>query len=383
MGMRYSKTILAISLFSFILFLSALCSKKSAYPVQTELIDGVKVITNPDFPRDGTVQYAMEEELSIGADEADEKALLNFPREVKVADDGTIYVMDWRDVCIKVYDSNGKYLRSVGRKGEGPGEFNTPVYMDLSPDGRIFLLDGSKYRTVILDGNGNHLGGFRLEGYHSGMKTDDMNRLYFSKRTPKKSHEELPITKEYLEVENDVTILRTDSGGENMFQFGPFSGEKDPIRRADKDNYLMGPPLYSIVWTVDEEGKLYQGFNQYYRINVFDPEGNQLFAFGREYIPVKNKRYSGRSLQLKDQPPFKPGGWILDEKGNLWILIYSENEDEEVYDVFSPEGIYLKQVTLPHLIYQLKNKKAYSIVSTEEGFRVVKRFRLREKAETK
>lgn len=381
--MRYSKTTLAIILLSFFLILSISCSKKSTYPVQTEIIDGVKVITNPDFPRDGAVQYAMEEELSIGANEADENALLNFPREVKVADDGTIYVMDWRDVCIKVYDSGGKYLRSVGRKGEGPGEFNTPVYMELSPDGRIFLAAALNRKIIILDTSGNHLGEFRVEGNIRGIKTDDMNRIYFSRRNLKKSYEELPITKEYLEVENEVSIVRTDSGGEDMFQFGPFSGEKDRIRRMDKDNYLSGPPLYSIVWTVDEKGKLYQGFNQYYRINVFDPEGNRLFAFAREYIPVKNKRYSGRPLQLKYQPAFRSGGWILDDKENLWIPIYSENEDEMVYDVFSPEGIYLQQVTVPHLIYQLKNKKAYSIVSTEEGFRVVMRFKLREKAETK
>jgi len=103
-----------------------------------------------------------------------------------------------------------------------------------------------------------------------------------------------------------------------------------------------------------------------------------VLTFGREYTPVKNKRYKGRPIQLKDLPPFQSRRLVLDEEGNLWIHINSENEDEMVYDVFSPEGIYLKQVTLPHRIFQFKNGKIYSIAVTEEGFRVIKRFRLTE-----
>jgi len=380
--MRYSKIISSLTLLLFISLLSVSCSKESAYPAVTEVIEGVKVITNPDFPRDGKVQYVMEEELSIGADETDENAMLNRPIDLKVAEDGTIYVMDWRDVCIKVYDSSGKYLRSVGRKGNGPGEFDIPVYMDLSSDGRIFLLDGRNYRVTILDTAGNHLGGFRVEGYHSSMITDGMNRLYFAKRSRKGSLQDLPITKDLQEIENDVIIFRTNNSGENMFQFGPFRGEKERIRRAGEDSYLSTSPAYSIVWTVDREGKLYQGFNQHYRINVFDTDGNQLFAFGREYTPVINKRYTGKPIQLKYHPPYKPVSGVLDEDSNFWIYIYSENEEEAVYDVFSPEGFYIKQVTLPCRILQFKDGKAYSIVSTEEGFMVVKRFKLIEKSQT-
>lgn len=47
----------------------------------------------------------------------------------------------------------------------------------------------------------------------------------------------------------------------------------------------------------------------------------------------------------------------------------------------SPNGIYLKQVTLSQKILEFKNGKIYSIVSTEEGFRTIKRFKPEEKKE--
>jgi hypothetical protein len=67
----------------------------------------------------------------------------------------------------------------------------------------------------------------------------------------------------------------------------------------------------------------------------------------------------------------------VDEGGNLWLRQYvSEEEEGYKFDIFSPEGIYLKQVVVPHPIDEIKNGKFYCIARTEEDFRIVKRFRL-------
>ena len=67
--MRYLRFISAFSLIFVLIFCG---EKKPEYPVTTETIDGVKVVTNPDFPRDGTITHELEEELSIGGDVDDE-----------------------------------------------------------------------------------------------------------------------------------------------------------------------------------------------------------------------------------------------------------------------------------------------------------------------
>ncbi len=80
------------------------CCKKSpeaAYPVIFKVIDNVQVVTNPNYPRDGIIQDVLEEELSIGLEEGPEEYMLNRPFDVGISDEGTIFVLDWGDVCIK------------------------------------------------------------------------------------------------------------------------------------------------------------------------------------------------------------------------------------------------------------------------------------------
>jgi len=65
----------------------------------------------------------------------------------------------------------------------------------------------------------------------------------------------------------------------------------------------------------------------------------------------------------------------FDEAGNLWVELYKEDTTKEfTYDVFSPEGIYLKQVRTDQRIFQFKNGRVYSIVRPEDGYPSIKRF---------
>jgi len=57
-------------------------------------------------------------------------------------------------------------------------------------------------------------------------------------------------------------------------------------------------------------------------------------------------------------------------------MFIKDDPEEIVYDVFSPDGIYLKQIKVKHRIYQLWGGKAYSLVRDEDGFVSMKRFKL-------
>jgi hypothetical protein len=370
------------------LFTLVFCTKETEYPQQSEMIEGVKVITNPDYPRDGVFQLDLEEDLSIGVEEGDERYMLNQPQDVQVTDDGILYIMDWGDTCIKAYGSEGQYLRTIGREGVGPGEFSTPVYMDISADGKIFLMDGRNQRVVVFDIQGNYLGGFRVMGFHSKMRADRLNRLYFQRQT---SGEEVKVLNSWQELDVDTVVKRTNENGEELFGFGPFSGEKYRKMKMSAGGTMSVGTAYKVTWDVDKEGYLYEGFNDEYAIHIFNPDGKKVMTFGRKYTPAKNPRSKGISGPQRYIPAYAPR-WVLDEEENLWIEIYTKEEekkededrpDEEqkpkpvAYDVFSAQGDYLKQVILPHRIYHFKSGKIYSITSTDEGFRVVKRFKIK------
>jgi len=352
------------------------CSKKEVpgkrYDVRTEFIDGVKVLTNPGYPRDGRLAYNLVEELSIGEEKGEDPYILNQPIDLKVDDEGNIYVLDWGETRIQVYDSQGKYLRTIGRKGQGPGDFDTPCFFALSSDGKIFLMDGRNQRVSIFDTRGNYLSSFRIEGFHYEMKTDAQNRLYFQKRV---QEQEVNVLNVKQEIENIIKIYRTDQTGASLFHLGDFRGEKWVTRRTSETSSVSSGGLFIIIWTISGEGKLFVGCNETYQLSVYSADGKLEFRFGREYSPVDNKYYKGLLGQKKYMPAFRRI-IIFDEKGNLWIEPYTADETIINYDVFSPEGIYLQQVTVANRIYQFKNGKAYSLIRPEDSFAMVKRFRL-------
>jgi hypothetical protein len=368
-----------------ILLIILACSKPPEYPVKIETIDGIKVITNPDYPRDGQVKYEMVEELNIGIEEGDEDYILNRPGDIKVSDCETIYILDWGDVNIKVYNKKGKYLRTIGRPGQGPGEFDTPCDFDLGTDGNIYLMDSRNTRVEIVDTIGVYVAGFRLSGgYNSGMVTDDSSHIYFSKKHYRETEE----------IESEISIYRYTIAGKELLNYGNFTDAKQIAVRTGPTSSLgiMSRMMPTTVWTVDKMGRLFQGYNANYQLSVYHYNGDLAFKFGREFTPIKLNQpkhnmsnLTAEQKRLNDKynenlPKFKPAfksHLLFDDNGNLWIEIETKDEYEgRIYDVFSPEGIYLKQVFVEHRIFQLKNDKAYSIIKTENEFRVVKQFRL-------
>ena len=216
-----------------------------------------------------------------------------------------------------------------------------------------------------------------MEGFYLGMKTDDQNRMYFEKEMRKGALGDLPVTKDLQELEVTNQIIRCQPDGSDRFVFGEFEGEKDRTRKTETGGTMTIGSQYNIVWKVTLKGMLYEGLNDEYKINVFNPDGIKVMTFSREYEPVLLVRQMDDIVVKNWMPAFDPRkGWLIDGEGNLWVAFYSENQDENVYDVFSPEGIYLKQVIVPHRIFEFFNGKVYSIVYTEEGYGAVKRFKL-------
>ena len=98
-------------------------TKKSGYPAREDIIDGIKTVMNPDFPRDGRINYRITDEIILGKEEGPDEGILFFPYDIRVDSQDYIYLVDREDMNIKVYDQSGNWIRNVGRKGQGPGEY--------------------------------------------------------------------------------------------------------------------------------------------------------------------------------------------------------------------------------------------------------------------
>lgn len=60
---------------------------------------------------------------------------------LSVDQEGRIFISDGRRQLVHVLDSAGRMLRTLGRAGDGPGEFRLPSRVTVGPDQHIFVLD--------------------------------------------------------------------------------------------------------------------------------------------------------------------------------------------------------------------------------------------------
>jgi len=357
----------------------ASCSKKAeepAYPAVAETIDGIKVLTNPDYPRDGRVTYNLIEGVSIGEETGPEEYLLNRPVELRIDDKGFFYIMDWRDCHILVYDDSGKYVRTIGRKGQGPGEFMGLVYFDFLSDGHLFVNDGMNQRISIFDREGNHLRDFRLEGFYRGILIDSRNRIYLQKPSQKK---EVELTTEFQEIQMITGVFSMDSDGQNMTHLVDIEAETMKQRTTEGGVITVGGSRDErFVWALNPMGKLYVGFSKTYQISVLSEEGAVEFRFGREYTPVANEEHEENPRVPEFHSAFNPN-MLIDGEGNCWIRQFTPADFEGyLYDIFNSEGIFIKQAVLSYPLYIFRGGKAYSMLIREFDYPMVKRFRLEE-----
>jgi hypothetical protein len=131
------------------------CKGRSAWQGTVETVNGVQVVHNPKIPIYPQGALELHEDLSIGAAEGSEEYMFVRLRGLAVDGKGEIFSLDQRKPRVDVFASDGRHLRSMGRQGQGPGEFQSPFYIALAPAGE--LLVGDMARLNIFDRNGTFL----------------------------------------------------------------------------------------------------------------------------------------------------------------------------------------------------------------------------------
>jgi sugar lactone lactonase YvrE len=104
------------------------------------------------------------------------------PTDVAVAQNGDIFVSDGHggdgNARILKFSKDGKFIKTWGAKGSGPGQFNTPHALVFDSRGRLFVADRGNSRIQIFDQDGNPLAEWRQFGTPSGLFIDRNDTLY-------------------------------------------------------------------------------------------------------------------------------------------------------------------------------------------------------------
>lgn len=376
-----------------ILLISFACSKKPESEARVEIIDGVEHVHNTGTPLHPDKSVTFEEELSIGGEEYD---MLFRPQRFIVDQNENIYITDYQDQSIKVFDPKGEYIRTIGKKGEGPGEFTFVGHLTVLPDGRLLVMDSEARRISLFDSDGKY-----MESHHW---TERPGRLNYA------TDSTCLLTVYTFEGDKPLEgrrlfVKEFDFQGNEIRSFGEFKIEESKMHTERRGETVISMVIYAphsphSIFAADPMRQyLYHCVNNEYMIEVFDDSGKAIRRFDRPYEPLPftsrdaeefYSRYDSRPMEgLKkmvqgmSMPAVKTitPKMLVDDVGNLWVETYEQREEEDkvfaAYDIFNPDGYYEAKVWIDLKPEIFVKGKMYRMHRDEKtGYSLVKRYRV-------
>ncbi|MDH7513018.1 MAG: 6-bladed beta-propeller [Clostridiales bacterium] len=345
-----------------------------------KMVDGVKVILNgkkPTAPKGRPVTIKLTEELVIGLSDNPDEALSEVGLFV-VDKDGNLFVVDSKDRKVKAFDRNGRFLRLIGKPGEGPGELGMPTGVQFTPAGELMVEDATNRRLSFFKPSGEFI--------RSASIADKMGLLS-------------------VLLDGQGNCLGREiglSGNKMFFEIKKYDLQLKPLFSLDKIDFPVPLPgsgakinlmELSSIYQFDAAGNIFYGRNVAYEIKVFSPQGKHIRSIQKEYDQVKVTQEDIDEIlaripttgdgvtNIKDMfvfpdyfPPFQ--FFLLDDQGRMYVRTYKKGKAKGEYeiDVFDAEGTFIAQFITKAGLMIWRGDKAYGIEDTEDGFRVIKRY---------
>jgi hypothetical protein len=343
---------------------------------KVKTIDGVEVVENPEKPKTTKgipTQLVLEEDFKIGDSEMEEEMIAQVTFFV-VDDKETIYALDWKANNIKVFDNNGKFVRTIGKQGQGPGEINFPSGLLITPENELLVEDAGNRRLAY----------FTLEGeFLRNVSVADKTSLTNLVTDSKGNY----LARQFIIEEGDMSfeIRKFDKELNSLFTI-----DSIPFTLRDPQKDKMNPFDFVQIYFFDAAGQIYYGNPKGYEIKIYSPEGKLKKKITKKFKPEKMKeediekimdRIPDMGFGLRNMMEFPKQfpayeAYSLDEEGRLIVRSYNkaDMEDNVYLDVFDAEGKYIARFPSKVNPRLWKNGKMYAIEETEEGFIVIKRY---------
>ena len=303
------------------------------------------------------------------------------PTAIDVDEEGNVYVLDGGNKKIVVFSADGELVRTMGREGQGPGEFQQPRGLAVVNGTTFALVD--RARMGAWDSNGELLSDQRLpKSYpHQDLYALDSGTLITSYPISPNSPGEVVdsyVPQVIVGYDATASLVREYATTPRLFRL---AGVTTP-----------GPHPTSI-YGVDRAGRIYVSAGATYDVIAIDADGHRPWHLG---VDVEPQRWTeddtdmvlassrvpiGRSDYI--WPEFLPALQALkvDGHGHLYVYRYMRRDPDmtrRLADVFDRDGRHLFSGTLDAVPWRTaRSDLVYAIVEDEaSGGNMVAAYRI-------
>jgi len=326
------------------------CQDKAA-KVERFMEDGVEVVMNLSVPQDEFKKPILSQIMSIDTENEElAECGLNDIWGFDVNSLGDIFIFNdplSQEAFILKFNGTGEFIKSFGRKGQGPRELQLPLYQKINRNDEVCVLDFGNQKLIVYDKNGDIVREFKPE-----IRIFDRGIL-------------LPLTSDNylyrnLEVDESVesislVLFLIDSTFEEIAELGRISIENPRV--PNQFTY----PYPVLTWDFSNKN-IFVGIEERgYDIYVYDFEGQLIRKIRKKYAEVPFSEESKREALKKwekygpisekivtprSHPPFQH--IFADDMGRLFVVTFEpgDNQGEYMTDVFDTDGFLFSRLSL-------------------------------------
>jgi len=320
--------------------------------------DGVQVVHSPENPAEGSAEIPLHELWRVGGDTENDTEM--FGVIVRICSDaqGNIYLLDRQLSEVRVFSRQGKYLRTIGREGEGPGEFRRPADMFFLPDGNLAVMQIHPPKIVVLSPDGVPQGEMPFPEAKGAQvlrrAAPAGDRIVLIRRQQEFFDDRYTIHASIDIVGHDGSLVATLESSSFDLVFAKFQ-----LREQDFDRFQRR-------LAVGADGHIYTCPDRRpYRINVWEPDGRLVRVIERDFDSWKRnadereheqhiwdmyaRAYRETTGEIDDYDKDIRG--VYPRADGLWVLTSRGERERDpgvlgVFDVFDTEGRFQQQLKL-------------------------------------
>ena len=358
------------------------CGGAQTGPVAVERDSaGVRIVESPAALADRPLwTVAAEPDLEIGLLEGAEPYQLSQVQSARRLSDGRIVIANGGTHDLRFFDAAGTHLTSVGREGEGPGEFKGLGLAIVLPGDTLAAYDWNLRRVSFFDPGGGFVRSVGFD-FPAGFPVP-IGRFADGAWLCSRGFTFSPGNDGSEIVRDTVPFLVFDPSGTLRDSIGPFPGTEFYVRSSGRSAFATSLPFGRTTEAAVVGDRFYAGHTERYEITRYTPAGGTELILRLDRGPVavtagdlgrykaerledadaSFRQQTARNLEDMPYPATFPAfaDLTVDPDGNLWVLDFNRPGDERRrWIVFAADGRALGAVETPPGLRVLEIGRGY------------------------